>query len=64
VLTWTSRHLPSAIAAILTAHPKLCVTVEAGFDARLIDRLRQGELESSLAPCRRTAPMPTCVSST
>jgi LysR family transcriptional regulator, regulator of abg operon len=42
---WISRHLPDAIATILTTHPKLRFTVEAGYPEKLIGRLRQGDLD-------------------
>jgi LysR family transcriptional regulator of gallate degradation len=43
--SWLSRHLPAAIARVMGLNANIRFTVDTGFPHRLIQRLRQGELD-------------------
>jgi LysR family transcriptional regulator of gallate degradation len=43
--SWLSRHLPAAISRVMELNANIRFTVDTGFPHRLIQRLRQGELD-------------------
>lgn len=49
--SWMRRGLPEAMAQLLQASPGAEITVTGGFDAHLIEALKQGEFDLIIAAC-------------
>ena len=49
--SWLRRFLPMAIARLLEKRPALRIRVEGGFNERLMESLRQGDVDFVIAAC-------------